>query len=67
MASDPLSFDGWHLAKGRLLWLADDGTQFDDKEIATSTRIGVTSGKEHPLRFFLRDGPCVSGPSRSDQ
>lgn len=24
-------FDDWNLAKSRQLWLADDGTQFDDK------------------------------------
>ena len=60
-------FDHWNLTKGRQLWLADDGTQFDKKDSGTSTRIGVTSGRELPLRFFLRDCPYVSGPQRLKQ
>ncbi len=60
-------FDHWNLTKGRQLWLADDGTQFDEKDAGTSTRIGVTSGRELPLRFFLRDCPYVSGPQRLKQ
>jgi DNA-3-methyladenine glycosylase len=60
-------FDHWNLTKGRQLWLADDGTQFDEKDAGISTRIGVTSGRELPLRFFLRDCPYVSGPQRLKQ
>jgi len=60
-------FDHWNLTKGRQLWLADDGTQFDKKDSGTSTRIGVTTAKELPLRFFLRDCPYVSGPRRLKQ
>ena len=54
-------FDHWNLTKGRQLWLANDGTQLDEKDAGTSTRIGVTSAKELQLRFFLRDCPYVSG------
>ena len=60
-------FDHWNLTKGQQLWLADDGIQFDKKDSGTSTRIGVTSGRELPLRFFLRDCPYVSGPQRLKQ
>ena len=60
-------FDHWNLTKGRQLWLADDGTQFDKRDSGTSTRIGVTTAKELPLRFFLRDCPYVSGPRRLKQ
>jgi DNA-3-methyladenine glycosylase len=52
-------FDHWNLTKGRQLWLDDDGTQLDEKDAGTSTRIGVTSAKELQLRFFLRDCPYV--------
>ena len=60
-------FDHCNLTKGRQLWLADDGTQFDKRDSGTSTRIGVTTAKELPLRFFLRDCPYVSGPRRLKQ
>jgi len=29
-------------------------------EIATSTRIGITKSADLPLRFFIKDNPCVS-------
>ena len=45
-------------------WLADDGVRFEDNAVGTSTRVGVTSGKEHPLRFYPRSCPHVSGPRR---
>ena len=56
--------DHWNLTLGRTLWLADDGVRFEDNAVATSTRVGVTSGKEHPLRFYPRSCPHVSGPRR---
>ena len=32
-------------------------------EIATSPRIGITKSADLPLRFFIRDNPCVSRKS----
>jgi len=55
-------FDHWNLTKGRQLWLANDGTQLDEKDAGTSTHIGVTSAKELHLRYFRADCPYVSGP-----
>ncbi len=29
-------------------------------QIATSTRVGITQSADLPLRFFIKDNPCVS-------
>jgi DNA-3-methyladenine glycosylase len=34
--------------------------QAEQFEIATSTRIGITKSADLPLRFFIKDNPCVS-------
>ncbi len=52
------TLDGWDLTIGRQLWIED----FADPpaEIMTTTRIGVTSGHDLPLRFYLGGSPFVS-------
>ncbi len=35
-----------------------------DLRIMTAARVGITTGKELPLRFFLADNPFVSKPGR---
>ena len=54
------SFDGADLATDRRLWLARDGRK--SAGIRLSTRIGVTRGAEHRLRFYVGGNPYVSGP-----
>jgi 3-methyladenine DNA glycosylase Mpg len=57
--------DGWDLASGQRLWIADDGNgDRQGVEIRTSVRIGVTSAHDLPLRFFLASSSFVSGPRR---
>lgn len=51
--------DGWDLTRGTRLWIAcDDGPR--PAAIATSARIGVTSGGNLPLRFYWVGSPFVS-------
>lgn len=57
------AFDGWDLTRGEALWIARDAEfDADAVEIGISSRIGVSSAAELPLRFFLRDVAYVSGP-----
>lgn len=56
------SFDGADLATDRHLWLTRDGGA--RPRIRRSTRIGVTRGAEHRLRFYVGGSPYVSGPAR---
>ena len=54
--------DGWDLTLGEQLWIAEDDTDHPPAiRIAQSPRIGVTSGHELPLRFFVSGNPFVSG------
>ncbi len=46
------------------LYIADDGFRFDNRQIATSPRIGVDyAGKDAllPYRFYIKGNPFVSG------
>ncbi len=52
--------DGWDLTRGKRLWIAEDPHDTGEREIRVSARIGVTSAKELPLRFFLAGNPHVS-------
>jgi DNA-3-methyladenine glycosylase len=44
------------------LQVRDDGAA--PGAIRATPRIGITRAAERPLRFFLADRPCVSGPAR---
>lgn len=57
--------DGWDLTIGRTLWLASPDQCDTSLQIAVSARIGVTSAKDLPLRFFLADSPFVSAHRRT--
>lgn len=49
---------------GKELYIADDGFRFDNRQIATSPRIGVDyAGKDAllPYRFYIKGNPFVSG------
>ncbi len=57
--------DGWDLTRGTRIWIEQGGdAEVSDQQIGVSTRIGVTSGHELELRFFLKDSPYVSGPRK---
>ena len=58
MAID-LRLDGWDLTQGKGLWIAEPDEPFivTASDIAVTPRIGVTLGKELPLRFYLRPFP----------
>ncbi|MCS7017112.1 MAG: DNA-3-methyladenine glycosylase [Gemmatales bacterium] len=56
--------DGWDLTLGQTLWLADSADAISADRILVGPRIGVTSAKELPLRFFLANCPFVSGHRR---
>ena len=52
--------DGWDLTRGKRVWIAEDHSFERPGDIAVSPRIGVTSAKELPYRFFLAGNPYVS-------
>lgn len=52
-----------HLSTSSRIWLEPYREVLAD-EIATSGRIGVSSGVDLPLRFYLRGSPYVSGRPR---
>ena len=59
------NLDGWELTRGEELWIADDPhAGAKDHRIGVSTRIGVTSAQDLPLRFFFEDNRFVSGSRR---
>jgi DNA-3-methyladenine glycosylase len=51
---------------GRLIWIAGATGQALEPEIARSSRIGITRGREHRWRYFVKNNPFVSrsGPGR---
>jgi DNA-3-methyladenine glycosylase len=57
--------DGWDLTVGRRLWIAPDEPS-DPGAIAVSTRIGVTSAHDLPLRFYVAGSPYVSRRRRAE-
>lgn len=54
---------------GKELYIADDGFQVNEEDIASSPRIGVDYAGDHAqwlYRFYLRNNPYVSGkPART--
>lgn len=57
--------DGFDLCRGRTLGVTqDDGLPMREGDIVRSTRIGVTSGHDLPLRFFVNDSRFVSAHRR---
>jgi DNA-3-methyladenine glycosylase len=54
------ALDGWDLTRGDRLWIAAPDLEPDTAEIVAATRVGVTSAKDLPLRFFLAESPFVS-------
>ena len=57
--------DGWGLNSGSRLWIADDSGDLS-ADIMCSSRIGVTSAEELPLRFFVRRSGFVSGTRKQN-
>ena len=45
---------------GETIWIARERRRNAPLHLARSTRIGISSGKEHLWRFYLRDTPFVS-------
>jgi DNA-3-methyladenine glycosylase len=55
------SLDRCDLTKPQRLWICPHPDQeISDEDVQSSTRIGVTSAHELPLRFFVRSNPFVS-------
>jgi DNA-3-methyladenine glycosylase len=52
--------NGCDLTRPDQLWITPDSAEPQPFEIVTTARIGVTSAKELPLRFFVADSPLVS-------
>ena len=57
-----MEHDGYDLCGPGLLWLAHASSE--PKDIAVTTRIGITKDPELPLRFFEQGNRLVSGPRR---
>ena len=53
-----ISHNGIDLTKGPITIHAPE--RAEPFEIATSPRIGITKSADLPLRFFIKDNPCVS-------
>jgi DNA-3-methyladenine glycosylase len=58
------TFDGWDLTRGEQLWIAAADAGLDSAKIEVSKRVGVTSARDAPLRFFVAGSPFVSRPGR---
>lgn len=54
---------GEHFANSSRIWI-EPHTIFDSSRISASGRIGISVGKDMPLRFFVKDNPWVSGKVR---
>jgi DNA-3-methyladenine glycosylase len=56
------ALDGWELTRGDTLWIAAQRADLPSTgDIAVSSRIGVTSAHDLPLRFYIRGNRYVSG------
>ena len=45
---------------GKEIWVAKDERSGPAKSVGVSTRIGITDGRKHRWRFYIRGNPCVS-------
>ena len=45
---------------GETIWIGEERGGTVKLRVARSERIGISHGKEHPWRFYLRDNPFVS-------
>lgn len=45
---------------GNKIWIAQTGEEVPRHHIATTTRVGITQGRQYRRRFFLKDNPFVS-------
>ncbi|MGQ9464077.1 MAG: DNA-3-methyladenine glycosylase [Candidatus Fervidibacter sp.] len=64
-----LELDGWDLALGERLWLAElqEPIELIGTDIAVTERVGVTAAKNLPLRFILCRQPFVKFVSRHNK
>lgn len=53
------SFGGEHFATSRRIWL-EPFDEYSPYQVAVSGRIGISAGRELPLRFYVKDSPWVS-------
>jgi len=58
--------DHWDLTRGRRLWIVDGIVDSAEWTIGNSARIGVTSAKYLPLRYYVVGSPYVSGPRQME-
>jgi DNA-3-methyladenine glycosylase len=45
---------------GKQMWIAEDIVDRKRQPVHTSSRVGITRGREHAWRFYARDNPYVS-------
>jgi len=61
------ALDGHDLTLGRGLWIARPNSPTPTPaSIVSTTRVGISSATDLPLRFYLADNPFVSRPARPD-
>lgn len=59
------AFDGWDLTHGQQLFIsAAESIDISPQQIGRSSRIGITTGSDLELRFYLRHNEFVSGPKK---